>query len=58
MTFAHDPEAFRDLGQLVMTSELLPGENPELLPGPDRVEHYDLSGTFGSFGELMAGSHR
>jgi hypothetical protein len=26
--------------ELVMTSELLPGEDPDLLPGPSRVERY------------------
>ena len=26
--------------QLIMTSELLPGEDPALLPGPSRAERY------------------
>lgn len=26
--------------ELIMTSELLPGEDPALLPGPDRAERY------------------
>ena len=28
--------------EVVMSTELLPGEDPALLPGPDRVEIYDV----------------
>ena len=34
---ATSEEALRALGEAVMSSELLPGEDPELLPGPDRI---------------------
>jgi hypothetical protein len=31
--------------ELVMTSDLLPGEDPALLPGPTRVERYVVVGS-------------
>ncbi len=31
------------LTELVMTSELLPGEDPALLPGPSRAERYTVA---------------
>jgi len=34
--------------ELVMTSELLPGEDPALLPGPDRVDLYTVTEMIGS----------
>jgi hypothetical protein len=35
--------------ELVMSSELLPGEDPALLPGPDRVDVYTVTEMTGSF---------
>lgn len=32
--------------ELVMTSELLPGEDPALLPGPSRVERYAVAESY------------
>jgi hypothetical protein len=32
--------------ELIMTSELLPGEDPALLPGPSRVERYTVAEQF------------
>ena len=29
--------------ELIMTSELLPGEDPDLLPGPSRAERYEVA---------------
>ena len=29
--------------ELIMTSELLPGEDPDLLPGPSRAERYEVT---------------
>jgi hypothetical protein len=29
--------------ELIMTSELLPGEDPALLPGPSRAERYEVA---------------
>lgn len=34
------------LTELVMTSELLPGEDPALLPGPSRAERYTVAEAF------------
>ena len=28
--------------EIIMSTELLPGEDPALLPGPDRVERYEV----------------
>ncbi|MDN5777008.1 MAG: hypothetical protein L0H96_08870 [Humibacillus sp.] len=42
-------EATLDLAaELVMTSELLPGEDPTLLPGPTQVERYTVFDVMGS----------
>ncbi len=35
-------EALRAGQQLIDTMDLLPGEDPALLPGPDRVETYEV----------------
>ena len=32
--------------ELIMTSELLPGEDPALLPGPSRVERYAVAESY------------
>lgn len=34
------------LTELVMTSELVPGEDPSLLPGPSRAERYTVAEAF------------
>lgn len=34
------------LTELIMTSELVPGENPALLPGPSRAERYTVAESF------------
>lgn len=55
---AHDGAALDMLGQLVMTSELLPGENPALLTGPDRIERYVSTGVFGPLADILSGTAR
>jgi hypothetical protein len=40
ITIVDTEESLRRGQELVMGSELLPGEDPMLLPGPDRVEVY------------------
>ena len=38
ITLATAAEHFEEIQRRVMTTELLPGEDPALLGGPDRVE--------------------
>jgi hypothetical protein len=52
---ARDASALDTLAQVVMSSELLPGEDPALLPGPSRVDRYVISDVFGPLSELLAG---
>jgi hypothetical protein len=40
-------EALEDAQREVLSSELLPGEDPALLPGPDRVDLYRVMSTAG-----------
>lgn len=40
-------DALEDAQRVVMSSELLPGEDPALLPGPDRVDLYRVMSTAG-----------
>jgi hypothetical protein len=37
-------EALEAIGRAVRSSELLPGEDPALLPGPDRIELHHVTG--------------
>jgi hypothetical protein len=39
---ADSEQAMLDVQKAVMASELLPGEDPALLPGPDRIELYPV----------------
>ena len=42
LTLAEDSETLDRVGMLINTTELLPDEDPALLPGPDRVERYEV----------------
>ncbi len=42
------PEGFDVVRDLVMSSELLPGEDAALLPGPDLIELYTVTEVIGS----------
>jgi hypothetical protein len=42
VVLAESMDAFDTASQAIMSSELLPGENPELLSGPDSVSFYRL----------------
>jgi hypothetical protein len=53
VALAHDAESLDLLGQVVMTSELLPGEDPALLPGPDGSTRYEVAGLVGRLGQLL-----
>nr|QEO74057.1 hypothetical protein [uncultured bacterium] len=44
--FAETEQALLDLQKAIMNSELLPGEDPALLPGPDRVEIYPVMSVY------------
>jgi len=43
-------DTLRHARQVIMNTELLPGEDPALLPGPDRVEIYQVVDGRGSAG--------
>jgi hypothetical protein len=42
MVLADSEQALLDVQKAIMTTALLPGENPALLPGPDRIELYPV----------------
>ena len=46
VAFAETEQALVDTQKAIMSSTLLPGEDPALLPGPDRVEIYPVHEVF------------
>jgi hypothetical protein len=42
VTIADSEQALLDTQKAIMTTDLLPGEDPALLPGPDRIELYPV----------------
>ena len=42
VSIADTKEALLDAQKAIMNSELLPGEDPALLPGPDRIDLYPV----------------
>jgi hypothetical protein len=42
ITIADSEQVLLDYVKAIMSTELLPGEDPALLPGPDRVEMYPV----------------
>ncbi|WP_347353133.1 hypothetical protein [Intrasporangium sp.] len=58
VVLARDAAALDTLEHLVMSSELLPGEDPALLTGPDRVGRYVASDVFGRLADLTTGAQR
>ena len=42
MVTAESEQALLDAQKAIMGTELLPGEDPALLPGPDRIELYPV----------------
>jgi hypothetical protein len=58
VVLAHDASALDALQRLVMTSELLPGEDPALLSGPSRVDRFAASDVFGPLAGLLTGADR
>lgn len=55
---AADEAALDEVGRLVMSSELLPGENLALLSGPDRIERYETVDVFGPLADPLARTTR
>jgi hypothetical protein len=43
ITIVKSEEALRRAREVIMATELLPGEDPALLPGPDRVDVYRVA---------------
>ncbi|MDN5797650.1 MAG: hypothetical protein L0H79_18155 [Intrasporangium sp.] len=58
VVLARDAAALDTLESLVMSSELLPGEDPAMLTGPDRVARYVASDVFGRLADLVTGAER
>jgi hypothetical protein len=58
VVLADDADALDLMAQVVMTSELLPGEDPALLTGPDRVLRYTSADVFGPLAGLLAEAAR
>jgi len=46
ITLATSVEALDAIARAVMSTELLPGEDPALLPGPDRIEIHHVTGYY------------
>ena len=44
VTIADTERALLDAQKAIMSTDLLPGEDPALLPGPDRIELYQVAG--------------
>jgi hypothetical protein len=42
VSIADSEQALLDAQKTIMSSELLPGEDPALLPGPDRIDLYPV----------------
>jgi hypothetical protein len=42
ISIAGSQQALLDAQKAIMSTELLPGEDPSLLPGPDRIELYPV----------------
>ena len=42
VTIAETEDAIRRGNEVIMSTDLLPGEDPALLPGPDRVEMFEV----------------
>jgi len=44
VTIADTEQALLDAQKAIMSTDLLAGEDPALLPGPDRIELYQVAG--------------
>jgi hypothetical protein len=46
LVIAESEQALLDAQKAIMSTDLLPGEDPALLPGPDRIELYPVIDVF------------
>ena len=58
VVIAENEDALDTPQRIVLTSELLPGEDPDLLPGPDRVLRYSSTDVFGPLADVLAEAQR
>ena len=42
VVIANHADTLQEAGRVIMNTELLPGEDPALLTGPDRIETYEV----------------
>ena len=54
ITIVKSEPALRRGQQVIMSTQLLPGEDPALLPGPDRIEIYRVTHLIDSTAQLIA----
>lgn len=54
LAVTRDADALEEMGRVISASELLPGEDPALLTGPDRVTRYEVTDGLGAFAQLWA----
>lgn len=55
VVIADSEQALLDAQKAIMSTELLPGEDPALLPGPDRIELYPVTEAYNGSAVSAAG---
>ncbi|WP_252974114.1 hypothetical protein [Janibacter melonis] len=53
VTLARDASVVSAVEQAIMSSQLLPGEDPSLLTGPSRVERYEVTDVYGRLADAF-----
>ncbi|WP_194291497.1 hypothetical protein [Cumulibacter manganitolerans] len=54
VVLTRDVATLEEMGRLVTTSELLPGEDPQLLTGPTRVQRFEIVDSSGPIADALA----